>query len=257
MKILPRATDPPNAPLHRRHTPKDATGHQGFQKYRDCLRWDCGFTCPFCLLHESDFLRTGGIEGTGIFSIEHLSPQSIESGLSNDYRNCVYCCRFCNRSRSNRSVRLGEAQLLDPTKATWSDHFERREDLLYAKTGDLDAAYTLEAYEFNDSRKVMIRKDRRELYDHHLTFITDGPKHITRLLTMASEHIFDTQRFDELIRMASRFQNGLRRAVFDLHKHRAIPEDAPQKCRCGTTREHCLPAPISSQMLELPPVSAG
>ena len=64
MKILPPQTKPPTSPIERRHRPRPVHGRQGYLKFRPCLRWDFGFTCPFCLMHESDFVRGGCVENS-------------------------------------------------------------------------------------------------------------------------------------------------------------------------------------------------
>ena len=50
IQILAPTTPPPASPRRQRHAPRSA-GH--YREYRACLRWDAGFTCCFCLVHES------------------------------------------------------------------------------------------------------------------------------------------------------------------------------------------------------------
>ena len=76
--ILPPTTAP-RGPIRRVHRPKQYAGKRGYEKYRRCLRWEFGFTCSFCLLHESDFhvgLAAIPAAGSGLFTIEHLLARS-------------------------------------------------------------------------------------------------------------------------------------------------------------------------------------
>jgi len=82
MNLLPPELSPPEEPTVHRHQPKPAKGERGFQSYRSCLRWNFGFTCAFCLLHETDFSPKFGVVGTGQMSIEHFVPQSFDPELN-------------------------------------------------------------------------------------------------------------------------------------------------------------------------------
>ena len=50
MQVLPCRTQPPDRATELRHAPLAAK----YEAYRDCLRWEFGFTCAVCLVHESD-----------------------------------------------------------------------------------------------------------------------------------------------------------------------------------------------------------
>ena len=155
-QILPAVTVLPPVAAERRHSPEGAYG-----TYRDCIRGDFGFTCPFCLLHESD-LTSLGVEGLALTWIEHLLLKSTE-GEADRYGNCVYACQMCNRARGRTaSVCSDGAQLLDPTGVGWADHFERQDDRLSPRPGDADAGYTWLAYDIDDARKVHARARRRQ-----------------------------------------------------------------------------------------------
>jgi hypothetical protein len=163
MKILPLRTLPPPSIISRRHTPKRAVGRFGYRAYRACLRWDFGFTCAFCLLHEADLAELGA-EGLGLTSIEHFVPVSSEEGEDkvNDYENCFYVCRFCNKSRSNSPIIDSEGQrLLNPCVEIWADHFLPTEDDRLNPL-DSNAVYTAKIYDLNDPRRMELRRWRRE-----------------------------------------------------------------------------------------------
>lgn len=117
--LLPPVTEPPTA-----RTRVHAPARHPYESFRACLRQDFEFTCALCLLHESD-LAPLGVEGTGLFTVEHIEPQSTRPDLAEVYRNCLYACRFCNTRRGDLPVRRADgARLLDPTRDGWSDAFE-------------------------------------------------------------------------------------------------------------------------------------
>ena len=148
MKILPLQTCLPSTPIFRRHNPHPVHWTRGYREYHECLQWDFGFTCAFCLLHEAD-IALQGTEGLGVLTVEHLVPQSIDETLANDYTNLVYACRFCNTARKTTPrVGLG-CSLLDPTKDSWSDHFHTDGDHLLLRDHDLDALYTHKTYDLD------------------------------------------------------------------------------------------------------------
>jgi len=89
MKLLPPSTKPPTQKIRRLHNPKATHGRYGYRAYRACLRWEFGFSCAFCLLHEADLARQG-VEGLGVTGIEHFSLASTHPESINDYDNCFY-----------------------------------------------------------------------------------------------------------------------------------------------------------------------
>ena len=91
LPILPAVTLPWREKFFRRHTPSPVQGGDGYREYRACLRWEFGFSCAFCLCHESD-LMLAGTEGWGLMQIEHFSPKSSDPDGRNDYSNCFYLC---------------------------------------------------------------------------------------------------------------------------------------------------------------------
>lgn len=38
--------------IDRRHKPRAPVGRHGYQAFRQCLRWEFGFSCSFCLCHD-------------------------------------------------------------------------------------------------------------------------------------------------------------------------------------------------------------
>lgn len=145
LELVPPTTIPPATPRRQRHAPPAAND---YAECRACLRWDAGFTCCFCLVHESD-LATHGAEGTALTWIEHLEPQHRAPELRNVYENCAYACRFCNNIRRTKpSVNASGARLLNPWRDAWGAHFRLREDRLepiHDGEAGRDANYTLHA----------------------------------------------------------------------------------------------------------------
>jgi hypothetical protein len=137
MKILPLQTLPPQKKVERRHAPPETTGRYGYREYRSCLRWEFGFTCAFCLLHEGD-LADLGAEGMGLTWIEHFLPASLDAEKVNEYENCFYTCPFCNRSRGTApAVDEKGRKLINPCSHAWAERFFRRRSSLagYNRSG--------------------------------------------------------------------------------------------------------------------------
>jgi len=99
MRILPPVTKPWRTRIVRRHEPPVGRGRRAHRRYRQCLRWEFGFTCAFCLCHEADLILHG-VEGSGETGVEHFVPVSHDEAAVNEYRNCFYACRYCNQEEA-------------------------------------------------------------------------------------------------------------------------------------------------------------
>jgi hypothetical protein len=257
MRILPRRTRPFPVKLERRHTPRPTRGRRGYQAFRPCLRWELGFTCAFCLAHESD-LAEHGAEGTGLMTIEHFSPVSTArtpaevEALLNDYRNCFYACRYCNGSRNDApEVDRRGRKLLNPFSDVWGEHFILSDDgRLLPVPGDLDAEYTVEIYDLNDARKLEMRRARRERVDESLALIDQGPGLLDVLLANSMD-LGPGARSAELLRAAESLRKAMLSAEQSLTRHAAIPEDADSECRCGHGDHHSLPPALEEQTIDI------
>lgn len=249
MKILSPQTLPPREPTRRRHRPLPA---KDWSRYRPCLRWDFGFTCPFCLLHEADFYGGQPGEGLGGTTVEHWAPRSSDPERKDDYENCLYACRFCNRSRSVTPI-LGEgARLLDPTGEAWADHFAATGDLLAPVAGDASASYTHRAYELDDPRKVVRRQLRREVLTDRLALLRFLGAEIEPLLNLAAVlRTRNAKAFGEAMWEIRQLWKDARRAIRDLDRFPAVPSDAPKACRCPSPAPFRLPPALESQTLEI------
>ncbi len=242
MIILPPSTKPPREPFETRHAPSPAKGENGYRAYRACLRWDFGFSCPFCLLHEADFAWQGA-EGLGIFWVEHHYPVSTHPDETNRYENCLYSCKLCNRARSDTPVTDARGRrLLNPRIHAWVDHFELALDELRPKEGDADAEYTFRTYDIGDQRKIELRQLRRKILEECYAVLERGPQMMERLVEKGDA---------ESLRAAEALRECVRPAEMIVKRYAAIPTDADHSCRCGRTDHHSLPAALRSQCREI------
>lgn len=238
LEIVPPRIQIPGTPRRQRHTPRPTND---YRDYRACLRWDAGFTCCFCLVHESDLTRTGTAAGTGLTSIEHLQPQSHAPDLVNVYSNCAYACQSCNNvRRCAPSLHPSGARLLNPWRDAWGEHFQLHDDRLEPlREGDAgrDARYTTQAYRLNDDRKVAMRQLRRTLLESYLDQLAFD---LADLRKIAAEQSSSEERLKHLARVR-KLQQWRALARDELARRTAIPADAPTRCRCDSPEHHSLP----------------
>jgi hypothetical protein len=248
MKVLPDRTSPAPRAVERRHTPPRGA----YPTYRACLRWEFGFTCAFCLTHESDLVEHGA-EATGLMSIEHHLPQSHDraGAHADEYANCFYACRFCNRARGALPVvDAHERRLLDPCRDAWGDHFIAIDDRLAPCANDGDAAYTHRAYDLDDPRKQQMRRTRREVLEEAFSLLEGGPPRLLRLLDIAAQAPAPYRA--ELLDAAQRLRELMTRARRDVERFSAVPADADPRCRCATTEACVLPPFLDAQSRAYP-----
>ncbi len=247
MRILPPQLVPWRVAVERRHTPHAAQGRYGYRTYRQCLRWEFGFTCPFCLCHEADFAPRGA-EGLGVTQIEHFVPVSHDEEGTNDYLNCFYICRFCNQDRGVAATIEPEdgSRLLNPCNDVWSQHFVAEGDELRPVEGSRDAAYTYMSYDLDDPRKIEMRRFRRETVEACLRLIERGEAVLERVLDRA----FQTQE-PALVDEAKLIEEALRRAWRELESFKVVPRDARSSCACGGEGLHVVPMPLLEQTIEI------
>jgi len=248
-QILPPATAAWENVLHRRHVPPPQEGRDGYRYFRQCLRWEFGFTCAFCLCHESD-LALYGIEGSGLTGVEHFVPCTTDPARVNDYTNCFYACRFCNLDRATRANLDPESGglLLNPCDDVWARHFERTGDELAPGAQDLDARYTHQTYNLDHPRKVSMRRFRRETLETYLAVLQDGPRLYERLMTSAIETAEPT-----LVSEAESLAAYIRQAYDFLAHYSVLPEDRRCPCLCGDETLCVIPEMLRGQSLELKP----
>lgn len=101
--------------------------YNNYRLYKPYLRSDFGKRCGYC--NDIDLI-CGGARG---FHIDHFRPQVPFSHLTNEYRNLVYACPYCNGAKSNDwpsgvedvSVLDDGSGYLDPCDIDFDSHFER------------------------------------------------------------------------------------------------------------------------------------
>lgn len=238
LEIVPARIQVPRTRKHQRHTPRSTND---YRDYRACLRWDAGFTCCFCLVHESDLTRTGTAEGTGLTSIEHLQAQTHAPDLVNVYSNCAYACQSCNNvRRCTPSEHPSGARLLHPWGDAWGDHFRLHEDRLEPlQEGEAgrDARYTIGVYRLNHQRKVAMRRTRRNQLQSYVSLFEHD---LRGLRALAAQQQSAEERL-ELLGWARKLAELRGLASDELERRTAIPADAPTRCRCDSQEHHTLP----------------
>lgn len=244
MKILPTKTELPPAPIERQHEPRVGE----YTTYRQCLRWEFGFTCAFCFLHEADFVEHG-TERTGLMSIEHHLRRAIDIEQINQYDNCFLACRFCNSARSTApNTDCNGRHLLHPCSAAWGMRF--RSENFVLQPNDPDAAYTEDAYDLNDPRKQTLRRDRSQCIESALRVVGEYPSRIRKLLELAERLNFSDR--NSAIQIASDLQEHIVAARRDLMRFGQVPADVCYDCRCESSIENRLPDFLTAQGFELP-----
>ncbi|WP_437591110.1 HNH endonuclease [Sorangium sp. So ce1000] len=249
MKTLPPVTRPPTTPFSRNHDPAPTEAQRGYQAFRPCLRWEFGFTCALCMLHEAD-LAEYGIGPTGLTTVEHIVPQSEDATQSNTYANCLYACRWCNRSRSTLPQHDGSGNvLLNPTTSAWADHFEAQDDQLAPKTGS--GKYTEIAYSINHPLKVKMRATRRKTIERCRTLVLEAPTEIEELSRLLEFLVASNQmeRADTVRRVARHLSDQVALARQALQRYQGIPVDADKACRCRPAPT--MPPQVAEQLIEI------
>lgn len=243
-KILPSVTRPWAQAINRRHKPSRAK----HTAYRSCLRWEFGFSCAFCLLHEADIIASG-VERWGVTHVEHFVPRSHDPGRAKDYDNCFYICRLCNiKRRATKNQISGGPSLLNPCDHTWADRFRVISDkVLPIGEHDESAAYTCQTYNFNDPAKVKIREMRRRLIRQSLPFLEAPQSDYERLLDLA-----ETKGDPALAELAKRANTLRRFARTVLHRFGAIPTGYDTICHCDETAQRTLPKVLEDQTFPMP-----
>jgi hypothetical protein len=198
-------------------------------------------------------VRGGRTEGTGLTWVEHIILQRDDDNAEDDYSNCVYSCRFCNRARSTNPIIRNGKRLLNPTQDAWADHFDVMADEFKFRPRTRDAEYTCDSYDINAPDKVELRRLRNAVITHHQRWVSEGPEWLTELLTEAEACQHDPSAFAKKLSRARLIRQTILRAIEDLASLRAIPNDAPDRCRCENT-QHALPEALDEQYREFPPL---
>ncbi len=247
MRALPAATALPNQPIPHVHEPERA---DNYTAYRACARWDFGFTCALCFLHEPDLIEAGA-DRTGLVSLEHLEPQSLANEKRSDYQNCVLACRFCNGSRSDRPTvdPATGATLLRSITTAWSAHFEIVDFAFRAADPtDEDARRTLRVYALDDPRKTRARAARHRRFAQFQRAQEDFVRLFPALVAQAESASREVAQ--ALFEAASGLERSYEAALQEISRYAAVPEDAPEACRCPTDT-FALPTWLELQVQEI------
>jgi len=249
VRILPARLLPWRTAIERRHEPPPAQGRYGYRSYRQCLRWEFGFTCPFCLCHESDFAPRGA-EGLGITQVEHFVPVSYAEEGVNEYGNCFFICQFCNQDRSTAPTTDSKSgsRLLNPCDDVWEEHFVAEGDTLRPKAENGNAVYTHAAYDLDDPRKLEMRRFRRETVRDCLRMIERGQRVLDRLLEKALQ-----EREPALLEEAKVIEDAVRRAWQEIEAFKVVPRDARRSCPCDDEDLFEVPRVLWEQTVEIEP----
>jgi hypothetical protein len=247
-KIVPDVTRPWRRRIVRRHAPPAAKGMVGFRTYRPCLRWEFGFSCAFCLCHETDLMLAS--EGWGVMQIEHFVPKTLEPARINDYENCFYVCRLCNGARGNSPNRDADGRsLLNPCATVWHERFKVTVDELQPRQeSDGDAAYTSELYDFEDARKVRLRRARRKVVSQRLSYLRRSRDLEDDLLDRLEKG--GGSELVEMVDTARAVRQARKLAFEDLLRFRAVPDDRDTACACRRP-ERSLPPVLDEQTIDL------
>lgn len=247
IKVLPPVTMPWSERIKRRHFPPEATGKLGYAKYRLCLRWEFGFSCAFCMVHEADVSQVFGKE---FMQIEHFVPKKGHEADRNRYLNCFYICRNCNNGRGVKAnLSASGLRLLNPCEHVWRDAFILEGDRLVAR--DDDALYTETSYRMNHYKKVVVRRLRREAISESLRVLEayEQGKSVRAIAKFLKTKDLDTRlALFEALRV---FRDQLRAANAELIRWRAEPADAAKSCLCEQPSLCVLPKVLEEQTLGL------
>lgn len=208
-------------------------------------------------MHEADLYGGQTGEGLGGTTIEHAVARSADASRGGDYSNCLYACRFCNRSRSAKPNLQGKARLLDPTRQAWGRYFAAVDDRLLPTKGNIDAEYTHQAYALDDPRKVERRRARRELITDRLRLLARLEAETADLLKLAgAARRHSLQMFGDVMAEIRQLREDAKRAWSDLRRYVVVPRDAPWTCRCAPTRVGSLPEELERQAVDVPDSSS-
>lgn len=238
-----------NGRIDREHKPRPANDYHA---YLPCLRWEFGFRCAFCGMHELDVPQGVGPGGRdrqpAHWTVEHIALQSVAPDQSATYSNTIYCCRFCNGARSKKPLNKNGAQLLNPCDHNWSEHFCVVDDAIApVDPSDPHSKYTFSAYDLGNARLTEMRSLRRQLAAKVMLIptIQEMLKEIRKLLENA-ELASNWQEAKRLTSEQVNLQAKLDCAFADAQKLVALTPERPATCRCATAPPFHIPPALRS-----------
>lgn len=254
--ILRSRTHPFKTRIARSHKPSTRRGRLSYPAFKDCLRWEFGFTCAICLLHEAHFVLPGtGAATSRQMTIEHIILKSTPLGqpLRDTYTNCLLICAFCNTARGDRysHIKPDGTRLLNPVDDVWTDHFVVDGDRLEPKEADSDAEYTRTAYAVNDAMRTLRRRALAELIDGRIEHVRDLQEKIEDIERQLGDGTAIPGQIPGLLTDRGRRLTTLQRELDTLDALSGVPLDAPPACRC-VPPSSAVPTAVSSGW-QLPP----
>ena len=248
-RYLPPITRPWSRKIERRHSPKPGD----YSSYKECLRWEFGFSCAFCLIHETDLIKAG-TKGWSLMQVEHRIAQSDDPSQINIYRNCFYICERCNKARRALPNIDGEGRiLLDPCTVVWADHFEVKECKISPRLGNSSAQYTWESYRLDDPAKVRLRERRQYWMAKCAEVLLDCSNMETEVVgkAVAEANNRDSSETEQRLIIA-RSLHKMRKPFLDhLDEFAPVPESRTIPCRCNRTDHLTLPDVLAEQTIDL------
>lgn len=100
--------------------------YASYKSYKSILRSDFNERCGYC--DSVDFW----LGSSNSFQIDHFAPQSLFPEIIHDYRNLVYSCPYCNRSKSDKWISddakvniINDEGFYDPCCDEYEQQFKR------------------------------------------------------------------------------------------------------------------------------------
>jgi hypothetical protein len=104
----------PRLTHNRKHGPD---GYEDYKSFKEWLRDEFVFRCAYCLAREQ-----WEKDGKAVFSIDHFTPQSVDSSISLKYDNLFYVCLRCNYYKNDLPGHL------NPCSHAMADHIYLKQD---------------------------------------------------------------------------------------------------------------------------------
>jgi hypothetical protein len=185
-----------------------------------------------------------GVDGWGVMTTEHFTPQDEDPRKINEYSNCYLCCSHCNYKRGKSPIDHPDGNLLNPCKEAWSEHFRLSEEfeLELLDPEDRDAQRTCKVYYLNAPVKVVRRKARHRA-------MLEAWSLYRRNLNLFRRLDRNHPRFAEMLQICKEQRATARNS---LKLWGAIPNDRPDPCSCEAEEACCLPQWLDDRCENLP-----
>ena len=142
---LPAPFAYPRQPHRRKHGP---AGYRRYLMYREWLRDEWSFRCPYCLTRERWRPRSNDWER------DHFVAKKHRPDLALEYDNLVHSCSACNGIKGTKS-------LSDPCSEGYGELVEVDDDgRIHPRPGkELEGAYLIEKMKLDAPEMNSLRKD--------------------------------------------------------------------------------------------------